>query len=222
MLIRVGCFAQFRASGSAVRGGAEAIVCAVPPAASAEGRYGQMAVARIVGRSMFVEGARAQVHPAPELHGRLPRVREWNRSTAGCGWDAFPADVLARYTELHGCEDLVDGVRTCVETLSEPAKHRRFGRTASNQRTVIAVTSRYLVWASADETEGAVAAARLSEIETREYRSTLIEDTGLDVVGFRLGATERESWFLPIDEGADGRDFRSQLQRAIAVASGHH
>ena len=116
----------------------------------------------------------------------------------------------------------VDGVLTCVETLSEPAQHRRFGRTASNQRTVIAVTSRYLVWASADETEGAVAAARLSEIETREYRSTLIEDTGLDVVGFRLGATERESWFLPIDEGADGRDFRSQLQRAIAVASGHH
>jgi hypothetical protein len=143
-------------------------------------------------------------------------VREWNRSTARSGWDAFPGAAVARYMELHRCEDLGDGVLACVVTVSEPAKRRRLGRGAASQRTVIAVTPRYLVWATADD---AVAAARLTEIEAREYRPTLIEDTGLEIVGFRLGASERESWFLPLDEGADGREFRARLQQATADAT---
>jgi hypothetical protein len=139
--------------------------------------------------------------------------------TARCGWDAIPAEAVARYVQLHGCEDLNDGVIACVETVSEPCTRRRFGRTPSNQRTVISVTARYLVWASVGEPAKTVAAARLSAIEARDYRLTLIEDTGLEIVGFRLGASERESWFLPVDDGGDGRAFRSQLQHSIDAAT---
>jgi hypothetical protein len=145
-------------------------------------------------------------------------VREWNQSTARCGWDALPARALASYAELHGIADLEDGLLACVQTSSEPSKRRRFGKVAAGKCTVMAATARYLVWASGDGTADAVAAARLTQIEAHEYHPTVIEDTGLEVVGFRLGASERESWFLPLDDGPDGLYFRVELERAIAGA----
>jgi hypothetical protein len=145
-------------------------------------------------------------------------VREWHRSTTRCGWDALPSGALASYAERHGIADLADGVVVCVQTLSEPVKRRRFGKGAASKCTVIAATARYLVWASGDSAADAVAAARLSQIETHEYRPTVIDDTGLEVVGFRLGASERESWFLPLDDSRDGQYFRAQLALAIADA----
>jgi hypothetical protein len=82
----------------------------------------------------------------------------------------------------------------------------------------MAATARYLVWAEGDGAADAVAAAQLTQIEMHEYRPTVIEDTGLEVVGFRLGASERGSWFLPLDDGPDGLYFRAELERAIAGA----
>jgi hypothetical protein len=69
------------------------------------------------------------------------------------------------------------------------------------------------MWATENGTDRAVAAARSSDIEARECSSDLIEGSGLDVVGFRLGGSERETWFLPLDGGAAAQDFRDRLQR---------
>jgi hypothetical protein len=125
---------------------------------------------------------------------------------------------LARFVNLHGCGDIGDGIVACVETVSTPTTGKRFGRGPEAERMMIAVTANYLVWASGSGDQQAIAAARLGDITAKEYQSTVLEDTGLDVVGFRLGATERESWFLPLDRGAGGQNFRTQLQRAIESA----
>jgi hypothetical protein len=133
--------------------------------------------------------------------------------TTRCGWDALPAPPHARFVNLHACGDIGDGLVTCVETVSTPVKRKRFGRAPEAERIVMAVTANYLVWASGSGDQQAIAAARLRDIEATEYDSSLVEDTGLDVVGLRLGATERESWFLPLDQGADGQGFREDLRR---------
>lgn len=79
-------------------------------------------------------------------------------------------------------------------------------------------TTKACSWATEAGKDRAVAAARLGDIEAREYTSDLIEDSGLEVFGFRLGGSERESWFLPLDGGAAAQDFRDQLQSAVADA----
>jgi hypothetical protein len=129
----------------------------------------------------------------------------------------MPAEQLARYRELHDCEHLGEDVLACVETVSTSSRRRGFGKRSRTTRIVAAVTPTHLVWATGSGEDAAVAAARLSGLETREYRSTLIEDSGVELVGFQLGAAERGSWFLPLDEGPDAAEFREQLQRAIGA-----
>lgn len=141
-------------------------------------------------------------------------MREWDRATSGCRWEALPDEPLSRYAELHRIDDLAMNLLACVETRSMPLRRRLWPRSRAS-RTVIALTTEYLVWVSEAGGEQVVSAARLSDIEVREYRSTLIEDSGIEVVGFRVGSTERESWFLPLDQGADAQDFRDKLQRAV-------
>lgn len=128
------------------------------------------------------------------------------------------AGPLMRYIELHGCEDLAEGLQACVETVSTSVKRRRFTRAPEVTRIKIAVTNRYLVWVADNGDDQVISAARLRGLEAREYRSELIQDSGLDVLGFRLGGSERESWFLPLDQGDDGQDLRDRLQSAIRSA----
>ena len=79
----------------------------------------------------------------------------------------------------------------------------------------MAVTAGYLVWASGSASELALSAARLGEIEAHEFHSPLIEDSGLEVTGFRLGGGDRESWFLPLDDGSVATEFRQVLLSSL-------
>jgi hypothetical protein len=48
----------------------------------------------------------------------------------------------------------------------------------------------------------------------KPYSSSLLEDTGLDVTGAAVGATERSTYFLPLDDGPAGRAFATALTAA--------
>jgi hypothetical protein len=150
-------------------------------------------------------------------------MREWQRETKSCAWEAIPAAALADYCEQYGCENLSADLRACVETVSTPLRRRRLPGGPHVSRIVIAVTSNYLVSAALTDGGQPVIAARLRDVEVRDYASTpeskLLEDSGLSVLGVRLGGTLRESWFLPLDEGADANALREQLASAIAPAN---
>ena len=149
-------------------------------------------------------------------------MREWQRATRSCRWDVIPAAALADYCEAYGCGDLAEGLRVCVETVSTPVGRRRLMGGQHISRTVIAVTEHYLVSAAITDSGQPVFAARLCDIEVPDAASTQesspTEDSGVAVSGFRLGGTERETWFLPLDESDDADRLREQLTSAIAAA----
>jgi hypothetical protein len=99
-------------------------------------------------------------------------VREWERTTRRCRWEELPAPLLDQCAERHGREDLAADRLACVETVSTPVKKRPFGA-AKTGRTVAGVTRSYLIWSGGSGADQFVAAARLAEIEVRDYRSEL-------------------------------------------------
>ena len=115
---------------------------------------------------------------------------------------------------------------TCVETTNEKKKKGLFGGLLGGDPdpvhyTAALLTPNRLIWVRSGAKSGVVVSgARLNEIEVKDFDSSLIQDTGLDVFGFVNQSPERVSAFIGLGtEGRAGR-FRDAVKEAVARARG--
>jgi hypothetical protein len=142
-------------------------------------------------------------------------MSEWERSTRECSFaDLAAADAIRAYAEERGLGDLEHDALIVCETTSKRTK-KGLLRRAKTQQTGIVVTPRFLVWAASDEGEpAAVVAAKLDEIEIKEFRSDLVEDSGLEVFGFLYGSSERAQAFIGLGSESAAQRLREVLGKA--------
>lgn len=153
------------------------------------------------------------------------RASDWSRASErvtdrDLGADA--RDLVRSAAELHGLDadpltTGAEGIRTRSEPVGGGGMFRR--KPKPNDVTAL-IAPPFLVIAAGDVGElPHVTLYRLDAIEVVEFASPLIEDSGLDVNGFPLGATgERTSRFLPLDRSPAANAFRRALQDAVAAA----
>src|SRR5262249_29399333 len=112
------------------------------------------------------------------------------------------------YAEEHELGDIGRAAAFCAVTTSE--RKKLFG--TKRQATSVVVTPDLLVWAVEESGEVTTVAVRRREVEIREFRSDLVQDTGLKVFGFvPLDAPERGSAFIGLGAEAAAQRLREAL-----------
>jgi hypothetical protein len=154
-----------------------------------------------------------------------PAPSEWTRFTERFRpGDLSPEshDLVAATAELHGIgTNPLGSAAAAVRTRSEPAGRGGLFRRRLKTNVVEAVIAPPpLILIAGEEGERPhVSLYALDQIEVAEFSSPLIEDTGVEVTGFTLGATgERATRFLPLERNPAGNDFRRALTDAVAAA----
>ncbi len=85
------------------------------------------------------------------------------------------------------------------------------------------VTPRWLIWATSSTKRGtSVLSSRLWDIEVQDFESTpsyqLMQDTGLEVIGFLSGHLERAQAFIGLGPEPAAQNLRSILKQAVQQA----
>jgi len=109
----------------------------------------------------------------------------------------------------------------CCETTSTKKKSGLFGGKAEVIVTGMVITPQWLIWASGKESEPpGVLSARLQDIRVQDYEESemykLMQDTGLNVFGFRTAVEGASSVFIGLGPEPAEQKFRSMLREAIA------
>lgn len=152
------------------------------------------------------------------------RASEWSRTSErvtdrDLGADA--RDLVRSTAELHGVgtDPLAPGAEG-VRTLSEPlGRGGLFRRRSANEVTALVAPPFLAIVAGEVGERPHVTLYALDSIEVVEFASPLVEDSGLDINGFPLGATgERGTRFLPLDRGPAANAFRRALADAVTAA----
>ena len=134
--------------------------------------------------------------------------------------------------EEHNCGQIPDDILICLQTISHYTNRGIFIRLKSLltglpkpgaiQHSTAVVIPGWLVWAFTDwnsDSKATALSVRLSEAEITEYaHSHLIEDHGLNILGFSSGSTERSLMFLGLGSGKDAEQFKQFLQEAAQKA----
>lgn len=130
------------------------------------------------------------------------------------------------------CGQIPEDILLCLETLSRRKQAGIFTRLKNKalnlpapgaiQHCAAVITPGRLIWAFTHWDNGNEATAlsvRLDEAEISEYKlNHLVEDCGLNILGFTNGATERTVKFLGLGAGADSEQFKQLLQRTAQEA----
>ncbi|MDQ3934033.1 MAG: hypothetical protein M3340_05310, partial [Actinomycetota bacterium] len=125
--------------------------------------------------------------------------------------------AVEEHAERVGAGSPLADVRAACVTSSEPAGGGGlFRRRKRAYDTWLLLGAGVLTVVTDASGRPVVSLYRLSEIEVKRFDSTLVEDTGLDVIGLPLGATERSSAFLPLDQREAGSRFEAELRAAVA------
>lgn len=146
-------------------------------------------------------------------------MADWRRTTRETSFEALSPAVrqaIAAYAERHELAGFGDPV-FCAETASTREKRRLFGKGEERQTTSILVTPEFLVWVVEQDGSAVPVAALLREIETREFHSDLVEDTGIEVFGFLLDARERGTAFIGLGPEAAADRVRAAVGDAIGA-----
>jgi hypothetical protein len=157
----------------------------------------------------------------------------YDRTTRECRFDQLRpelATAIREYVEKHQLGDIEAEILLCCETTSERKKRQLLGRLLGLDRdrvtyTAALVTPSLLVWAQSGAKSGTWAvAARLGEIEVRDYETTpqaqVMADTGLEVFGFLLRSGERGTTLIGLGSETAARRFREAVQEAVGKAKG--
>lgn len=159
-------------------------------------------------------------------------MREYQRSTKECWFGELRPELVGAiraYLEKHLDKDELGGVESsivvCAQTTSEHLKKSFMAKLTGGgdkiRHTAMVLTSSLLIWSTTDEKHGpATLAVRLNEAEITDFKSPLpqIEDDGLQVVGFSLGATERMSAFIGLGQDAAAQKVRDMVKKATLNA----
>ena len=141
-------------------------------------------------------------------------MADWQRSTREASYASFSPAVhraIADYAEKRDLGDLGSAAVFAAETTSTREKRKLFGKGSETQTTSILVTPELLVWVVENDDGAVPLAAKRSEIEVKEFHSDLVDDTGLEVFGFVLGAPERATAFIGLGPGAAADRLRARL-----------
>jgi hypothetical protein len=153
------------------------------------------------------------------------RASDWSRTSEritdrDLGPDAH--DLIRSTAELHGVgTDPLSAGAEGVRTRSEPAGGGGlFRRRRKANETAALIAPPFLVLVAGEVGERPdVTLYALDAIEVAEFASPLIEDSGVEITGFPLGATgERGTRFLPLDRGPAANAFRRALEDAVTAA----
>lgn len=149
-------------------------------------------------------------------------MREYQRSTKECTFGALRPELVASiraYIEKRALGGVENEVVLCAETTSEHLKKGLMAKLAGGgdkiRHTAIVLTPSWLIWANTDEKHGPVTlAVRLKDAEITDFKSPLpqIEDDGLEIVGFMVGATERASAFIGLGPEPAAQKVRETIK----------
>ena len=153
-------------------------------------------------------------------------MRENKRATRACSFSEFPPEIVAaigKYAEKHQLGNIEAGALTYAETVSEKMKQgffsKIFGPPDYAVKTCMIITPERLLWATLSaKNQTAVLAARLADVEIRDFSSSLVEDSGIEVFGFINEFSERVTAFIGLGEDAAAEAFRRVLKQAAENA----
>ena len=149
---------------------------------------------------------------------------EYQRVTKECTLESMRpelAKAIQAHIERYELEGVVENILICCETISTKEKKSLFGRKTEVEMGGVILTPKWLIWAGGKENEKAGAlSARLQELRVEDYEKTkmyqMIEDTGVNVDGFRTGQeTSSGSVFIGLGREPVAKRFREMLKEAI-------
>ena len=158
-------------------------------------------------------------------------MSDYERTSQICEYFQLPAILqmaLQQEAEEHDCGQIPHDILFCLETISKykevgiftAFKNRLTGlpRPGAIQHSAAIVVPGWLVWAFThwnSDTKATALSVRLEEAEIKEYaHNHLIEDHGLNIIGFTSGSAERGLMFLGLGQGRDAEEFKQFLQQA--------
>lgn len=150
------------------------------------------------------------------------------RETVDAGARSAPSalvEAIRTYAEERELGDVVGAAQAFVHTTSTRERRSLGRRSQQTQESVAVVSSGMLLWAIADAGETpAVLAYELKRVEIDDYARTtlarLVADTGIEVTGAQIGATQPSAAFLGLGSGGDADRFRETLADATRLAGG--
>lgn len=147
---------------------------------------------------------------------------DYNRSTKECTLQTMHprlATAIRIFCETKELGDIEQAAIVCIETTNQKKKDGLLGGAAQVQSVGAVLTPTFLVWAISEAKGGtSVIAAKLREIEAREYKSDRLPDTGLDIFGFINDAPERVSVFIGLGSEPAAQRFSEAVRLAVAQA----
>jgi hypothetical protein len=153
-------------------------------------------------------------------------MREYKRTTHECSFNEFLPKIIAAirtYAKENEFGETETNVLICAETSSEKIKQGFFSKFFGGNfavKTCVVITPERILWATLDnKNETAVLAARLSEVEIKDFSSNLIEDTGLEIFGFIGEFAERLTVFIGLGEEEVAQKLRRVLKEAAACTN---
>lgn len=154
-------------------------------------------------------------------------MREYQRTTRECSVAELRpelAKAIREYAVKHDLGDVEAELIICCETTSERLKKgllsRLFGDPDALHHTAMLLTPGLLIWGTTGDRRGtSIVSARLADIEVRDYDSSLIEDSGLDIFGFLNQSSERVHAFIGLGEGEAAERFRRALKERVVQSS---
>jgi hypothetical protein len=126
------------------------------------------------------------------------------------------------YIEQHYLGPILSDALKCIQTDSEKVKKGLFGGAEVVQVGAI-VTPRWLIWAiQGTKTRTTVLSAQLINITIQDYSQTalakMIPDSGIEVSGLFIDASESSSAFIGLGEGTAANEFKEIVLRAAQDA----
>lgn len=132
----------------------------------------------------------------------------------------------------YGCGQIPADILICIETDSQRKpgniftrmKNRVIGLPAPGavQHCAAVITPGWLIWAFThwdNDHEATAISVRLDEAEISDYNfNHLVEEHGLNILGFSSGATERSLKFLGLESGPASEQFKQLLRQAAETA----
>jgi len=162
-------------------------------------------------------------------------MSDYKRTSRICSfWQIQPILQIALQQEAteHSCGQIPADILISIETVSQRKQGNIFTRMKNKviglpapgafQHCVAVVTPGWLIWAFThwdNDHEATALSVRLDEAEISDYNfNHLVEEHGLNILGFSSGATERSLKFLGLEPGTDSEQFKQLLQQATEAA----
>ncbi len=149
---------------------------------------------------------------------------DYLRTTRECTFDSLNpihAAAVRAYIAKHELGDVEESVLMCCETTSIKQKKGLFGSKTETNLVAVVLTPQWLILTSSRNNESpGVLSTRLRDINVQDYEKTdlykLIQDTGLEISGLRMGPDEIGSVFIGLGPEPAAHKFRSMLGEALA------